>query len=63
MLVSSLLFASAHSSSTFLPEALVGAIFGLAMLSSSGNLLVPTASHALYNAALLGVAALAAAQQ
>ncbi len=58
VLVSGGLFALAHPSSQFVPEAATGVVLGAAYLASRGNLLVPTLAHAGYNAAIILAAAL-----
>jgi membrane protease YdiL (CAAX protease family) len=55
VLITAGLFASAHPSTTFIPEFLVGAVLGGALLLSEGNLLVPALAHSGYNAMVLVV--------
>eukprot|EP00775_Hariotina_reticulata_P005170 gene5170-5408_t len=53
VLLTGLLFASAHSSEAFLPEALLGVILSAALLAGDGNILVPLLAHCLYNSFVL----------
>jgi membrane protease YdiL (CAAX protease family) len=54
VLLTGLLFASAHPADSFLPEALLGVILSGALLAADGNLLVPLLAHSMYNACVLG---------
>lgn len=53
VVVTGVLFASAHPADAFLPELLLGCVFGGALLAAGGNLLVPLLAHALYNAGVV----------
>ena len=55
VLITAGLFASAHPSTSFVPEFLVGAVLGGALLVSEGNLLVTGLAHSGYNAMVLAV--------
>lgn len=44
----------AHPTDAFLPEAVLGCVFGGALLAGGGNLVVPLLAHAVYNAGVLG---------
>lgn len=54
VLLTGLLFASAHPADSFLPEALLGVILSGSLLAADGNLLVPLLAHSMYNAVVLG---------
>ncbi len=54
VVLTGLLFASAHPADAFLPEALLGWILSLSLLAADGNLLVPLLAHSLYNVCVLG---------
>uniref|UniRef100_A0A383VMF1 CAAX prenyl protease 2/Lysostaphin resistance protein A-like domain-containing protein n=1 Tax=Tetradesmus obliquus TaxID=3088 RepID=A0A383VMF1_TETOB len=54
VLLTGLLFASAHPADSFLPEALLGCILSGSLLAADGNLLVPLLAHSMYNAVVLG---------
>jgi membrane protease YdiL (CAAX protease family) len=54
VLLTGLLFASAHPADSFIPEALLGVILSGALLAADGSLLVPMLAHSMYNACVLG---------
>lgn len=54
VLLSGLLFASAHPADAFPAEALLGTVLSLSLIAADGNLVVPLLAHVMYNSVVLG---------